>query len=116
MSVASFSAEENAMTWLAVGNVEGYIIRADLDTHDRPCILMRSGVVGHSLPPLRADTIHVNQGDTLVMATDGIKSGFATSPNFDACPQIVADNIIKRFARETDDALVVIVRWLGKGK
>ena len=28
MSIASFNVENNTMTWLAVGNVEGYVIRA----------------------------------------------------------------------------------------
>jgi hypothetical protein len=116
MSIASFNAEENTMTWLAVGNVEGYVIRVDPSNRDRPCILMRSGVVGHSLPPLRADTIRINAGDTLVMATDGIKSGFSSVLNCNASPQIIADNIMNRFARETDDALVIAVRWLGKDK
>jgi len=81
---------------------------------DRPCILMRAGVVGHSLPPLRADTIQINFGDTLVMATDGIKGSFSSVLKLKASPQIIADNIMDHFARETDDALVVAVRWLGK--
>ena len=116
MSIASFNAEENTMTWLAVGNVEGYVIRADPSNRDRPCILMRSGVVGHSLPPLRADTIRINSGDTLVMATDGIKGSFSSALNSNASPQIIADNIMNRFARETDDALIIAVRWLGKDR
>ena len=116
MSIASFNTEENTMTWLAVGNIEGYVIRANPGINDRPCILMRAGVVGHSLPPLRADTIRINSGDTLVMATDGIKGGFSSVLNSNASPQIIADNIMNRFARETDDALIVAVRWLGKDR
>jgi serine phosphatase RsbU (regulator of sigma subunit) len=114
MSIASFSAEENTMSWLSVGNIEGYVLREDESMQDRPCILMRAGVVGHSLPPLRADTIQINFGDTLVMATDGIKGSFSSVLKLKASPQIIADNIMDHFARETDDALVVAVRWLGK--
>ncbi len=116
MSIASFNVEENTMTWLAVGNVEGYVIRANPSINDRPCILMRAGVVGQSLPPLRADTIRINSGDILVMATDGIKSGFSGVLNSNASPQIIADNIMNRFARETDDALIIAVRWLGENR
>jgi phosphoserine phosphatase RsbX len=114
MSLASFGVKNNIMTWLSVGNVEGYVIRAaDPRIHDRPCILMRGGVVGHSLPPLREETLPIYPGDTLVMATDGIKSGFSGALNPADSPQIIADNIIAHFARETDDAMVIVVRWLG---
>jgi len=113
MSLASFGVKNNMMTWLGVGNVEGYVIRADPRIHDRPCILMRGGVVGHSLPPLHDETLTINPGDTLVMATDGIKSGFSGALNPADSPQIIADNVITHFARETDDAMVIVVRWLG---
>jgi serine phosphatase RsbU (regulator of sigma subunit) len=113
MSLASFDVKNNTMTWLGVGNVEGYVIRADPRIHDRPCILMRGGVVGHSLPPLRDETLAINPGDTLVMATDGIKSGFSNTLNPADSPQTIAENVITHFARETDDAMVIVVRWLG---
>ena len=114
MSLASFGVKNNIMTWLSVGNVEGYVIRAaDPSIHDRPCILMRGGVVGHSLPPLREETLPIYHGDTLVMATDGIKSGFSGALNPAHSPQVIADNVITHFARETDDAMVIVVRWLG---
>jgi hypothetical protein len=48
------------------------------------------------------------------MATDGIKGSFSSVLKLKASPQIIADNIMDHFARETDDALVVAVRWLGK--
>ncbi|MFZ2035685.1 MAG: SpoIIE family protein phosphatase [Dehalococcoidales bacterium] len=116
ISIASFNVEINTMTWLAVGNVEGYVIRSNPSDNNRPCILMRAGVVGHSLPPLRADTVQMNSGDILLMATDGIRGGFSGDINPNESPQIIADNIMNRFARETDDALIIAVRWLRKDK
>ncbi len=114
MSVASFNAADNTMTWLAVGNVEAYLLRADAGKRDKPFILMRGGVVGHSLPPLREEKLAVNPGDTLIMATDGIRSGFTQGLDPQAPPQETADTIMANFARDTDDALVIIVRWVGK--
>ena len=113
MSLASFNAIGNTMTWLSIGNVDGCLVRADARIREKSYVLMRGGVVGHSLPPLRADVIVVNSGDTLVMATDGIRSGFVNELDPKDPPQKIADNIIARFARGTDDALVVVVRWLG---
>ncbi len=116
MSVASFNANNNSMTWLAVGNVEAYLLRADASKREKPFILMRGGVVGYSLPPLRAEIVAVNPGDTLIMATDGIRSGFSVRLDPRACPQEIADAILTRFAKDTDDAMVVVVRWNGRRK
>ncbi|HEX7474684.1 MAG TPA: SpoIIE family protein phosphatase [Dehalococcoidales bacterium] len=113
MSIASLDSVDNSMTWLSVGNVEGYLVRAGLGVQDKPCILMRGGVVGHSLPALRAERLSLRPGDTLVMATDGIRSGFAGVLDPLISPQQIADKVIAGFARETDDALVVVVRWFG---
>ncbi len=116
MSVASFNATDNTMTWLSVGNVEAYLLRADFSHRDKRFILMRGGVVGQSLPPLREETLDVSSGDTLVMATDGIRSGFTQGLDPRASPQEIADKILAHFAKETDDALVIAVRWVGKHK
>ncbi len=116
MSVASFNATDNTMTWVAVGNVDAYLLRADAGRRDKPCILMRGGVIGSSLPPLREEKLAVNPGDTLIMATDGIRSGFASDLDPRKSPQEIADDILARFAKDTDDAMVIVVRWVGKRK
>lgn len=114
MSLASFNALDDTMTWLAVGNVEAYLLRADASMRDRPHILMRGGVVGHALPPLRAETLGLRHCDTLVMGTDGIRNGFSGSLESAASPQEIADSVMARFGKENDDALVLAVRWTGR--
>src|SRR5256885_9620476 len=42
--------------------------------------------------------------DTLIMATDGIRSGFATRLATESSPQEIAESILARFAKGTDDA------------
>lgn len=113
MSLASFNSVDNTMTWLAVGNVEGFLRRSGTSRREKEAVLQRGGVVGYSLPPLRADVIAVNPGDTLVLATDGIRSGFADELSLEASPQTLADHLLTRFARETDDALVLVARYKG---
>ncbi len=110
MTLASFNSLDNAMTWIAVGNVEAILMQA---SGAREGILLRGGVVGYQLPPLRASVIPVTPGDTLILATDGIRGGFADTLPLAAPPQRIADDIITLFNRGTDDALVLVARWLG---
>jgi len=114
MSLASFDSRISSMTWTGVGNVEGMLFRVNgRPGYPSDAIALRGGVVGYRLPPLHANTIQVSSGDTLIMATDGIKSGFTTGISIEHDPQEVAESILARFAKGTDDAHVVVVRYLG---
>jgi hypothetical protein len=146
MSLASFNGRDGTMTWLGVGNVEGLLLRADGGASpaceqpvlSKACpepsrrvegLLLRGGVVGYKLPTLRPAVIPVTRGDTLIFATDGIRSGFTEglSPepaSSRACreveglilsdaPQQTADRILAQYGRGTDDALVLIARYIG---
>jgi phosphoserine phosphatase RsbX len=114
MSLASFRTDDSSLTWLGVGNVEGVLFRAK-DKSKRPhqAIAVRAGVVGYQLPPLRADTLLVSPGDTLILATDGIRSDFTSGLAIEYSPQEIAESILARFAKGTDDAHVIVARYLG---
>lgn len=116
MSVASFSATEGTLTWLGVGNVEGVLLHRDAyGTVSQEVLPLRGGVVGDQLPPLMASIVPVSKGDTLVFATDGVRSGFADGLKTESV-QATADAVLARFARGTDDALVLIARYTGPQK
>ena len=66
--------------------------------------------MGYSLPSVRPTTTQLSTGDTLVLATDGIASAFASSLAHGIGPQELADRILAEHGRGTDDALVVVVR------
>ena len=112
MSIAWLDARGQTMTWLAVGNVEGVLIRPGMAKHES--ILMRGGIVGHRLPPLRTATLPLGAGDLLVLATDGIREGFAESLRLAAPLQEMADRVLARHGRDDDDALVLVGRWNGE--
>lgn len=114
MSIASLDAERDTITWLAVGNVEGVLVRPGAPK--REAILMRGGIVGHRLPPLRSATLSLSAGDLLVLATDGIREGFAEKLRPGDRLQEIADNVLARYARPEDDALILAGRWHGRGK
>ena len=113
LSLAVFDATEQTLTWLGIGNVDGILFRADhRGGQASESLLQRGGVVGYQLPPLRPSTIPVYRGDLLIFSTDGILSGFGKDVNPEDPPQQIADRIIARYSRETDDALVLAARYV----
>lgn len=114
MSLASFSALDETMTWLGVGNVEGRLLRANRDAGP-PCefLLLRGGVIGSELPSLHATVIPVVPGDTLVFATDGVALPSIPQVLPREQAQAAAEHILAKQKKETDDALVVVARWVG---
>lgn len=114
MSLASFDALEHTLTWIGVGNVEGVVVRhSPLPDDEREMLLLRAGVVGYSLPPLRATVVPVRCGDTLIFATDGIDSDFVLHPPAQLAPRLLADHLSREYAKQTDDSLVVVARYVG---
>lgn len=116
MSLASFNARDENVTWVGVGNVEGLLLCADPGGRPRrEVLLLRGGVVGGRLPPLQASLIPVVRGDTLIFATDGVRSGFPDGLVPGDPPQQMANRILARHGKGTDDALVLVARYLGPG-
>jgi serine phosphatase RsbU (regulator of sigma subunit) len=114
MSIASLEWRDENITWLSIGNVSGLLLHANKEgRREREHILMRSGVVGHRLPLLRAATLRLHRGDLLIFATDGMREGFEGEVQLDARLQETADRILARYGKATDDALVLVGRWNG---
>jgi len=109
-----FDGAAGSMTWLGVGNVEGVLLHADAAGRPaRTNLVTRGGIVGSELPRLRAQVCTVVPGDTVILATDGIKEHFAEGLPRDASPQQLADHILARYGKGTDDALVLVARYVG---
>lgn len=115
MSVASLNSRDKMMSWLGVGNIEGMLMRVDAKSViSRERLLLRGGVSGYQLPTLKESVIPVRSGDMLIFVTDGIRSGFEIGLRPGDKPQQIAENIMAQFARGTDDALVLVVRYICK--
>ena len=114
MSLASISARYGTLEWIGVGNVEGVLLRAGAAANPpRESLLLRGGVVGFNLPQLAAAVIPVARGDTLVFATDGVRSDFADRLTLGEPPPRLAGQLLAQHAKETDDALVTVAVFLG---
>jgi negative regulator of sigma-B (phosphoserine phosphatase) len=116
MSVVSFDTSHGLMTWLGVGNVRGVLRRAQLSsTPPREELLLRGGVIGGQIPPLQASVLPVSRGDTLFLASDGIRGEFVRELASQEMSQRTAQVILSRYAKGNDDALVLVARVLGNG-
>lgn len=113
ISLASFHPTEGTLTWLGVGNVEGLLCHAN-GSASRERLLLAGGVVGYRLPTLRAVVLPIAPGDTLIFATDGIRSNFSNDLPLTLSPQAIADHILAQHRRGTDDALALVARYVGQ--
>jgi negative regulator of sigma-B (phosphoserine phosphatase) len=114
ISLAFISASESRMTWLGVGNVEGRVMSGDpAATRPRDSLALGRGVPGHELPAVRAAAITMRPGDVVVLATDGVDAGFADSLELSGSSQAISERILSDHWKPPDDALVIVVRYLG---
>jgi phosphoserine phosphatase RsbX len=114
MSLAAFNMRDETMTWLGIGSVEGVLLRAQATVHPRrEFLLLRGGVVGAHLPALSAAILPIGRGDTVILATDGVRNDFADHLLLSGPAQQVADRIVAHSGTRTDDALVVVARYRG---
>jgi negative regulator of sigma-B (phosphoserine phosphatase) len=107
LALARFSLSPCSLEWISVGNVDAALVPVAGGKIER--VLLRGGVVGHKLPPLRAATLPVRPGDLLILATDGIRTNF-TDGVAPGPPEAIAEGVLERFGKHTDDALVLAAR------
>ena len=115
MSLASINSLDSTVTWLGVGNVEGLLLHRDsYGTLVQEELTLRGGVIGDRLPNLFAGMFPISRGDTIILTTDGVRNGFSASLPLRESPQGIANHILGRYARESDDALAVVARYWGR--
>lgn len=114
ITLASFSVRESTMSWVGVGNIEGTLLRVDPgEGRPRESVMLVGGVPGHQLPSIRANELSVSPGDTLVLATDGVRGGYLDLMDLTDSPQKLADQLLADYGKATDDALVLVARYMG---
>lgn len=113
MTVCAIDSQRDELTWGGVGNVEAVLLRADSSLKDET-LLTSSGIVGYKLPRLRISVLPLQPDDLFILHTDGISDRFVDSVFRSGSLDKIADNIINKFGKRSDDALVVVFRYLGR--
>lgn len=107
VSIASINTATLQLEWAGVGNVTGMMVRSR--GKKRETLVGQGGVVGFRMPNIRAIQLPVGPDDTLILTSDGIRSGFMEDAPLPRSPQQLADHILEHYKRDTDDAMVVVV-------
>ena len=114
MTLAWFDIGARTMAWTGVGNVEARFVRAAGGAgarHDSPVVL--GGVVGYNLPQVRMGRHELEPGDAVAFGTDGVAADYSASLEPGVPAQELAERVLERHNKGTDDALAVVVRYLG---
>ena len=114
LSLASINGRERTVTWLGVGNVESRLLHGAEPVPLSESLLLHNGIVGHDLPRLTPQTMPMAHGDVLIFATDGIHRDFADDLMPHGSCREIADRILQQHAVGSDDALVLVARYLGR--
>lgn len=115
ISLASLSANDGLLTWVGVGNVEALVLRTG-GKGAREWLTPIGGIVGDRFQGTpRPTVISLRRDDVVAFATDGIDEKFASHADPRLPPVQLAERILTRFWRGSDDALVLVARFLGEG-
>jgi hypothetical protein len=114
MSVARLDGRTDKLAWVGVGNVEASLFSGRAPPK-REVLGARGGVVGYSLPRLAARVLPVARGDTVIIATDGMRGWSAAGAIPHGAPRDAAEELHRRFAKPNDDSLVLVAKYWGRG-
>lgn len=114
LTLASFRTADNRLFWLGLGNVQALLKRANpSQLPARLRLRLYGGVAGHHMPQIHESSTSIQPGDTLILATDGIRNNFDQECDFSQSPQALADEILSTGFLGSDDGLVLVARYLG---
>lgn len=112
MTCARIDRATSTVTWLAVGNVSGALLRAESGSWEE--VFQLGGIVGSGRLQTRApETLPIGVGDYLIFATDGLKPGYLSRVSLSAPAEELARSVLFGYIKGDDDALVAVARYLG---
>ena len=110
LSYVCIKPAERTLSFSGVGNVDGRVLGqgAAQATH----LVPQNGIVGHTMPTLRGSTVPWPAGARLVLHSDGVSARWrpeAYPGLMDMHPALMAGVIFRDFARERDDATILVL-------
>ncbi|GBG35974.1 SpoIIE family protein phosphatase [Mycobacterium montefiorense] len=115
MTLARVDFAAKTLTWTGVGNVGANLVSKDATgVHIRSSARLAAGIVGYRIPEIRpAQVVSIRVGDLIVLTSDGIAEDHLDHIDFAASAAVIADHILGKHAKETDDAMVLAARHRG---
>jgi serine phosphatase RsbU (regulator of sigma subunit) len=115
MTLARVDFQTGRLTWTGIGNVSANLVaKAACGTQIRSSARLTGGIVGYRIPEISpAQVVPIRTGDLLVIASDGIAEDHLDHIDFAAPAADIAEQILGKHAKETDDAMVLTARHRG---
>jgi phosphoserine phosphatase RsbX len=115
MTLACIDFDSNQLYWTGVGNVTANLVaKAAMGVKIRASARLAAGIVGYRIPEISpAQVVPMRTGDLLIIASDGIAEDHLDHIDFAAPATAIADHILTKHAKESDDAMVLAARHRG---
>jgi negative regulator of sigma-B (phosphoserine phosphatase) len=115
ITLITLDVATGVLEWVGAGNVAAALLHNEPSGKcSRRELLIRGGMAGSSLPSTETLQLEVCNGDTIVLATDGLDRCFMDGIGADAPPQQLAEQLLAQYGSALDDALVVVARVQGE--
>lgn len=115
MTLTRVDFDTDTLSWVGIGNVTAdLVVKRPTGVEVRSSALLAAGIVGYRMPTtLSTHQVPIAAGDLLLMASDGIGEDHLESIDFAAPATSIAEQLVGRYGRATDDALVLAARHRG---
>ena len=115
MTLARIDFEAGQLYWTGVGNVTANLVaKAAMGVNIRSSARLAAGIVGYRVPEISpAQVVPIRTGDLLIIASDGIAEDHLDHIDFAAPATAIAEQILTKHAKESDDAIVLAARHRG---
>ena len=115
MTLARVDFADSTLSWTGVGNVTANLVAKDVTgIQIRSSARLAAGIVGYRIPEIKpAQVTSLRAGDLIVIATDGITEDHLDHIDFAASATVIAEEILSKYAKESDDAMVLAARHRG---
>lgn len=110
MAVAAMDLEAGLLSFAGVGNIGAVVCSAEGATSH---LLSTEGIVGYQMRTIRGMERPWSRGDTIILSSDGLSARWNLLRYPDLLsrhPMVTASVLFRDFARDTDDATVVVAR------
>lgn len=109
MAVARIDPVKNAVAFAGVGNIVGLIVSGESTHH----LLSTDGTVGYNMRLVRESSLDWTARSILILTTDGLSTRWNLNRHPGLAqhhPSLIAGVLHRDFARDSDDATVVVVK------